>query len=411
MRSRDLDPVQAAVNAALGQVGPGLYGVACSGGADSLALAHAAMAVAGPRNVVVLSIDHQLQPGSAEVASRVVDWARAVGAAGVVRRVEVNREQASLEAAARDARYAALHALADELGLSVILLGHTARDQAETVLMRIIRGTGPAGLAGIPAERGVDEPTRSRACRILRPLLEATRAQVDAYVAERGLTAWDDPMNADPSLFRVRVRNHILPALRHENPQLDAALVRLASSAAEWTDAIDSFARPLAAFPIDATVLAGQPAAIRKRAVALALESRGIDYDALHLDAIDRLVIAPTAGTRFLDLPGARLSRTYDSIDVAPGDAPAAEVASTAFGDYEVRAWRPGDRMRPKRLKGSSKKLSDLFIDAKVPKPLRVGARVLIRTSSGEIVWAEHIGVAHGEADTLSPLTACSRPA
>src|SRR5262249_44743955 len=152
--------------------------------------------------------------GSHEVAAAVAGWARARGAAAVVRRVEVAR-RASLEAAARDARYSALEAVADELGLAAVLLGHTARDPAETVLMRIVRGTGPAGLAGIPDQRG----------RFVRPLLTLSRAAIDAHVAPRGLPTWDDPMNLDRRLARVRVRTKVLPELRTENPAIDDALV------------------------------------------------------------------------------------------------------------------------------------------------------------------------------------------
>src|SRR5207253_10900795 len=116
------------------------------------------------RDVVIMTIDHRLRNGSGEVARAVADWAIGRGARAVVRRVEV-AQRASLEAAARDARYAALDAIARELSLGRVLLGHTARDQAETVLLRVLRGTGPAGLAGIPATRGV----------YVRPLLDLPR--------------------------------------------------------------------------------------------------------------------------------------------------------------------------------------------------------------------------------------------
>src|SRR3954471_21297840 len=111
-----VDPVSAAVNAAIGRVGPGLYGVACSGGADSMSLAHATIAAAGGTNVVVISIDHRLRPGSGAIADGVAAWAINQQAAAVVRGVDV-APRASVEAAARDARYAALDAIADELGL------------------------------------------------------------------------------------------------------------------------------------------------------------------------------------------------------------------------------------------------------------------------------------------------------
>jgi tRNA(Ile)-lysidine synthase len=356
------------VNRWYGLLGPGLYGLACSGGADSLVLADAAIAELGPANVVVITIDHGLQKDASE---QVVAWAREQGVAAVARRVQV-AHRASLEAAARDARYAAFEAIADELGIEWVWLGHTARDQAETVLMRIVRGTGPAGLAGIPTVRG----------RFVRPLLRFPRELIDAYAAARGLPAWDDPMNQDHRLQRVRVREVLLPALRAENPAIDEALCRLGAAAREWTDVIDELAEPLARFPMPAD---GDPAVV-KRALALALERERIGYEASHLDAIARLR-RTGAG---VDLPGGRIERSYDRLVLV---APRA-VAPLEVEGCEVRVWQPGDRMRPARLKGRSRKLSDLYIDAKVPRDVRATARVAIR--DGVIVWAEHLGAAYG---------------
>jgi tRNA(Ile)-lysidine synthase len=362
--------------------------VACSGGADSLALADAAIRAAGPANVVVLSIDHGLTAAGAKASAAVAAWARQRGAAAVVRRVEVVR-RASIEAAARAARYAALETLADELGLACVLVGHTARDQAETVVLRLLRGTGPAGLAAIPVQRG----------RFVRPFLALERAAIDAYVLSRALPVWSDPMNDDRRLARVRVRREILPALRRENPQLDAALVRLAGSAAEWLEVIDALARPFARFPIESAALAAQPPAIRKRAVSLALEAVGLDHDAVHLERIDRMVTARERGQVSIDVRGGAIVRSYGVLSVASRDerAPLPPLEAP-HGDYELRTWRAGDRMRPARLKGRSRKLSDLYIDAKVPRTARVIARVLVRRGDATIVWAEHLGAAFGES-------------
>jgi len=380
-----VDLLIAAVNAQIGRVGPGVYGVACSGGADSLALADAAIRAAGPANVVVLSIDHGLTSAAATASAAVAAWARGRGAAAVVRQVEVAR-RASLEAAARTARYAALDELADELGLACVMIGHTARDQAETVVLRLLRGTGPAGLAAIPEQRG----------RFVRPFLAIERSTIDAYVRAHALPVWSDPMNGDRRLARVRVREEILPALRRENPQLDAALVRLAGSATEWLEVIDALARPFAQFPIDALTLAAQPAAVRKRAVSIALEAAGLDYDAGHLECLDRMVTAREHGQRSVDIRGGSIIRSYGALSVARLEPPSPSTL-TAPKDHEVRRWRPGDRMRPARLKGRSRKLSDLYIDAKVPRALRDTAHVLVRTSDATIVWAEHVGSAFGE--------------
>ncbi|HSK05385.1 MAG TPA: tRNA lysidine(34) synthetase TilS [Kofleriaceae bacterium] len=390
-------PVQDAVRAAVGDAGAGLVAVACSGGADSIALADAAIEVAGAPRVAVLTIDHGLSEGSARIAAEVAAWARGRGAAAASERVTVPR-RASIEAAARQVRYDALERLAAGLGAARVLVGHTARDQAETVLLRLVRGTGPAGLAGIPAVRG----------RFVRPLLALGRDAIEAYVAARALPTWDDPMNEDLRLARVRVRRELLPRLRRENPRLDAALVRLAGSAAEWQEVIDGLAAPHARLPVACADLAALPAAVRKRAVALALDRAGIDHDAAHLDAIDRLVTRPPHGTIRIDLPAARIVRTYDRLElerarvVAPPPAGPADLAPPP-GPYLLRTWQRGDRMKPARLKGRSRKLSDLYIDAKVPHAARAAARVLVRTTTGAIVWAEHLGLAHGESTELVP--------
>lgn len=368
---------------------PGRIGLACSGGADSMALTDAVLAAT--RDVVVIHIDHGLSPGSANVAEEVAAWARGQGVEAVVRRVQIDPE-ASIEAAAREARYEAFEALAAELGLSAIFLAHTARDQAETVLMRVLRGTGPAGLAGIAAVRSV----------YVRPLLELSRGVIDEYVVERALPTWPDPMNDDSRFTRVRMRQQILPALRAENPNLDDALCRLADSTREWLAVIDAQAQPFAQLPIDCPQLAAQVPAIRKRAIAIALDRAGLGYDAVHLDAIDALITAPAAGERAIDLPGGVLVRSYDRLrerSVLP-----AEELRAPDGPYALRVWQPGDRMKPARLKGRSRKLSDLFIDLKVPREVRRAARVVIRTTDFAIVWAEHVGLAFGETEASAPI-------
>jgi tRNA(Ile)-lysidine synthase len=382
------DPVRTlrtVVDAAIGELAGKPIGVACSGGADSMALADAA--IANGAQIVVVTVDHQLSPGSSSVAAAVAAWARGRGAVADVRVVDVVR-RASLEAAAREARYAALEAAIETHGLRAMLLAHTARDQAETVLLRIVRGTGPAGLAGMAVRRGA----------FVRPLLALRRSEIDAYVVARELPTWSDPMNADLAYARVRMREQLLPALRAENPAIDDALVRLASSAREWLDAIDALAAPWAAFPIACSALASQPAAIRKRALSRALDGAGIAYDAVHLDQLDALICAGPRGEVAVDVPGGRVIRSYDTL------APVAEVAPARLAappGCALRRWQPGDRMR---LGPHTRKLSDLYGDLKVPRHLREHARVLVRASDDVIVWAEHLGVAFGEPQDLLPI-------
>ncbi|HET6534194.1 MAG TPA: tRNA lysidine(34) synthetase TilS, partial [Actinoplanes sp.] len=179
--------------------------VACSGGADSLALA-AATAFVAPRAGIragLITIDHRLQEGSADRAAAVTSWARNVGLVptlGVA--VEVTRHGGP-EAAARSARYAALRAAARRHHAAAVLLGHTRDDQAETVLLALARGAGPRGLAGMPRHRDV----------FIRPLLDVARADTRKACAALGLSPWDDPHNSDPAYARSRVRQDALPAL------------------------------------------------------------------------------------------------------------------------------------------------------------------------------------------------------
>lgn len=376
-------------------------GVACSGGLDSLVLAQAAGEVLGPPAVVLLHIDHGLGAGSAAVARELGQWAAARGLGWAARRVEVPR-RGSLEASARQVRYRALAALAEELALGAVATAHTARDQAETVLLRLLRGTGVAGLAAIAQRRG----------KVVRPLLALEREVVVEYARARALAPWQDPMNADLRFARVRVRERLVPLLRAENPSVEAALLRLAAQAAEWTAALDELAAPLAARLV-VSELAAQPAAVRKRALALALAHRQLGYDAAHVEALDELVRRPAAGSVELSLPGARAVREYDRLSIHVSSAAAMSLGADPVGEpaapapaipasledparFAVRTPLPGDRMRPARLRGRSRKLSDLFVDAKVARRLRAVAWVVCRRDTGEIVWVEHLGWAHG---------------
>ncbi len=403
-RAPVVEQVRAVLRAQLAPRLPATFGVACSGGADSLVLADAAALALGEAAVVVLHVDHGLSAESSSQAARLVAWARGRGLAAAVRRVTVG-PRASLEAAARQARYRALCELAEELGLSALVTAHTARDQAETVLLRILRGTGVAGLAGIAAASAWP------GLPLLRPLLGLSRATVDEYAAARGLPVWDDLMNGDERFARVRVRRHLLPRLREENPAVDAALLRLAEHAAEWTSAIDELAAPLAA-RLSARQLAAAAPAVRKRALALALGQRALGFEAAHLEALDALVCRSEGGSAAISLPGGIAVRQYDELRILPheehgdarsldGEPPDRNPGGVPdelddASQFSVRRWRPGDRMRPARLGGRSRKLSDLFIDAKVPRALRGSARVVCRRSDDSIVWVEHLGFAHG---------------
>src|SRR5881409_814265 len=205
--------------------------VAVSGGADSVALLHLLSGLAADwrLRLHVLHVDHQLRAESAADA----DFVRALGARlGIpvdVATVAVDR-RGSLEAAARSARYAALEACATRIGAERIALGHTADDQAETVLMRLVQGAGVRGLSGIPPVRGA----------IIRPLIELRRSALEPELERAGLAWVEDASNRDPKFLRNRIRHELLPLLSDSyNPEIATALVRLSSLARETVGALD----------------------------------------------------------------------------------------------------------------------------------------------------------------------------
>jgi tRNA(Ile)-lysidine synthase len=221
----------------LSELAPGsLILAACSGGADSLALAAATAFVARRLHLAagLVTVDHGLQAGSAERAAAVAAWASAAGLDPVeVATVDVGGLPGGPEAAARSARYAALSATAARLGAAAVLLGHTRDDQAETVLLALARGAGPRGLAGMPYRRGI----------FVRPLLDVARSDTRKACAALGLTAWDDPHNTDPAYARSRVRADALPALIAAlGPAVVDNLARTATQVAADNAALDELA-------------------------------------------------------------------------------------------------------------------------------------------------------------------------
>ena len=230
--------VRSAVRRSLADVDPGsVVLVACSGGSDSCALA-AATAFEASRagwTTAAVTVDHGLQPGSDEQAARVAAFLRGLGFDPVeVAAVSVGGPGGP-EAAAREARYAALDDAATRLGAAVVLLGHTRDDQAETVLLGLARGSGARSLSGMPE--------RARRGLYRRPLLGLDRSVTRAACAALDLAVWDDPHNADPAYARVRVRREVLPVLERElGPGISAALARTAELLRDDADALDAWA-------------------------------------------------------------------------------------------------------------------------------------------------------------------------
>jgi tRNA(Ile)-lysidine synthase len=278
-----LEIVQA-VRAALSAEDTSLL-VACSGGADSLALAAAAWHVASrsARPAAALVVDHRLQPGSGDVAAAAARQLRGMGYDDTsIVPVEV-AAGGGPEGAARDARYAVLRSAAAATGATV-LLGHTRDDQAETVLLGLARGSGVRSLSGMAARTG----------QLLRPLLSVPRASTERACAELGLLPWQDPQNADERIARARVRRQALPALEAAlGPGVAAALARTAALARADADYLDRLAE--AADPgtrvVECAALAVLAAPVRSRVLLRWLRRCGArNVSQVQVAAVEALV-------------------------------------------------------------------------------------------------------------------------
>ncbi|MCF0090795.1 tRNA(Ile)-lysidine synthase [Streptomyces sp. MH192] len=282
--------------------------VACSGGADSMALA-SALAFEAPRLGIRaggVTVDHGLQAGSDQRAEEVAERLRALGLDPVESiAVSVGRDGGP-EAAARDARYAALDAAADRHGATAVLLGHTRDDQAETVLLGLARGSGIRSLSGMAAVSGA-------AGRYRRPFLRLDRQTARTACMAQSLPVWDDPHNADPAYTRSRLRHEGLPALEKAlGKGVVEALARTAQLSRDDADALDAWAREAErgvrdeSGRLECAKLDVLPPAVRRRILRRAVLDAGAPGGSLfarHIEEIDRLVTA-WRGQGAINLPG-----------------------------------------------------------------------------------------------------------
>lgn len=312
------------------------YVLAVSGGADSMALAAACAhlgtrpgpapslrsgpgtrpdprpnsapgpAAPAPRFHAVV-VDHGLQDGSAATAAAVVEHLHALGLSAEAVRVAVDPAHGGVEAAARSARYAALESIRATRGSAAILTGHTRDDQAETVLLGLLRGSGARSLAGM----------RPRAGQLWRPLLDITRAQTRASCTAAGIPVWDDPMNTDPRFARVRARTRVLPVLEAElGPGAARALARTAALLAADSDALEAqaaAARPAHTSGPEVHATAAElPQAVRTRVLRDWLRDHAgtaQEVGAHHVEAVDELLTGRRRGA--VSVPGsAEVRRT-----------------------------------------------------------------------------------------------------
>ncbi len=385
--------------------------VALSGGPDSTALV-AVLAEMRDRGalaaVEALHVDHGLREGSARDAEACAATCAALGVP--CRSVRVVVPPGNVQAQARRARYAELRRAALERGATRIATGHTQDDQAETVLLRLLRGAGARGLGAIPPRRGA----------IVRPLIDRSRLEVERYLRERGLAWLEDPTNASGRYLRNRVRSEALPALRRLSPRAVPALARAADLLRDDDRALAArAARLVISGSASVEVLRRRPVAVRRRVVRRlwkdATGSRA-DLSLRHVEAVVRLLSRPGPGR--VRLPGgleARVGRGALTIGPVPSPepSPASPVPPTRIdapgthrlpdgrylrvGEGTGAAWPlwwrsrlPGDRFRPTGGRGS-KKLADWLIDRKVPREER--ARLLLLADDrGWVLWIPDLG-------------------
>ncbi|MFJ4922283.1 tRNA lysidine(34) synthetase TilS [Streptomyces sp. NPDC088725] len=282
--------------------------VACSGGADSMALA-SALAFEAPKLSVragAVTVDHGLQTGSDLRAAEVVTRLCAMRLDPVESVTVTVGRDGGPEAAARDARYAALDAAAERHGAAAVLLGHTRDDQAETVLLGLARGSGTRSLSGMAAVSGA-------AGRYRRPFLQLDRQTARKACLVQAIPVWDDPHNTDPAYTRSRLRQEGLPALEKAlGKGVVEALARTAQLSRDDADALDAWAADADSFvrddagQLECAKLYTLPPAVRRRVLRTAAITAGAPAGSLfarHIEELDRLITG-WRGQGGINLPG-----------------------------------------------------------------------------------------------------------
>lgn len=413
---------------------------AVSGGPDSTALLHLLHALSGEFDwrLAAAHVNHGLRGAeSDEEEAYVRGLCESLGIPCFASRVDVAaalpRHGNNLQAAARALRLAAFREAADAWETAVVALGHHGDDQAETVLMRILRGTGPGGLAGIRWTTRVGE------LKLVRPLLRITKTELEAYCASYALAPRRDSSNDTRKYFRNVVRLDLLPYIRKLRDGVDESLRRIAELSADEDDYMDAVARGKlegllpadgGVVRIDRDTIAKEPIALQRRMIKIILNSLKTEEETIDFPSVERIREAVTAETTTTTLPlGERASfrRSYETlewratesarpapyaydVDVSkdgalelpefgatlewrigpPGgygnDAYAAVFDADAVGErWVVRNRRPGDRLEPFGLNGS-KKVKDMFIDGKLPRRDR-DVWPIVADADGRILW------------------------
>jgi tRNA(Ile)-lysidine synthase len=397
---------------------------AVSGGADSVALAWWLHAQADrvPQPVTfagIIHVNHQLRGAEAdrdEAFCRGLAERLGVPIEVVVAPIPA-RPGRSPEAAARTARYRAFDEAARRLRATRVATAHTADDQAETVLLRLLRGAGSRGVSGIRAQRD----------SYVRPFLRSSRSDVRAWLDARGESFCEDSTNADRAIARNRLRHDLLPVIRQIAPGGVAALARAATLAEDDERVLQGLAIESSASAVlwadttgadlDREVVAALPPATARRVLRLVLEqvAPGAAWSAAHLEAVLRLA-SRSRGGGSVDLPAVRVERVSNLLRVRVGPAqgatpfeyqlpgpgevfvPEAGISICASTDLRaayslvvppsafpltIRNRRPGDRVG---LVGGTRKAQDLMVDAKIPRSERDTVPLVV-ASNGQVLW------------------------
>ena len=381
--------------------------LAVSGGLDSMSLLDATSRVMPADRIVVATFDHGTGEAARAAASLVCDRAAELGIS-----CESGRASGPLrsEAELRDARWGFLRGVAARHG-SVIATAHTADDQVETVLMRVLRGAGARGLAGLHAPGGP-----------LRPFIEISRGQLETYARARNLLWVEDPSNDSPIFFRNRIRHDLLPALRAVRPTLPEELLCIGKEAAAWRADVDAFVTARVPLRVSAATHSGEVAlAPLARLTSAGLSALwpsiaanfGLTLDRRGISRLVEFTLGSRVGSRIQLSGGWSVVRSRDGLtfsasrQLAPASATIDLAAETMWGAWSfrpsadaaadarwssrlpsdvvltVRAWKSGDTMRSGS--GSIRKVKQLLSRAGVTGHKRAGWPVVL--AGDEIVW------------------------
>lgn len=363
-------------------------------------------------------VNHLFRPGAAEEDQRFVeDFCRRFGLECRTFVVDCNararEEGISSEEAGRNARYEAFYQVAEEIMEREAIPGDRIRiavaqnqnDQAETLLMRIIRGTGPDGLAGIDYIR-----EGKKGIRIIRPLLDIPREAIESYCLENRLEPREDHTNKEAVYTRNKIRLKLIPWIEEQfNPEIREALIRLSAIAREDRECLEELVEEADRAPLTVNRYSSLPPAIRKRLILRKLAEKGLEQgvSSVHLNRSDQLILQGRTGSR-LDFPeGFCLKIQYGNILIEKEEkGHNGGICYPVEFDWkgqmvQLRTRLPGDSIRLPGL-GGRKKLQDLLVDRKIPREQReripllaVGNRILM------IVGDEISGESAGFAQSL----------